>query len=174
MRLRILLAALVASILSFFVFRKHERAARAATPPQSLQLVRELAQRARVGRSLTHRMPSGTWRLASGRRHGLSCWVLVAPSGQHDGTCVSTRVLAARQVLASVLTTPGRRIVYGVVSRTVRRLRVTFSDCSRTTVGLTRRPLFWLFAPCAPVLVAAGLDTGGTSTIALAAGSGCP
>jgi hypothetical protein len=176
MRLRFLLAALlaVASILSFFVLRKHERAAHAETPPRSLQLVRELAQGARVGRSLTHRTPSGTWRFAFGRRHGLSCWVLVAPSGQHDGTCVSTRMLAVRQVLASVVTTPRERIAYGVVSRTVRRLRVTFSDCSRTTVGLTRRPLFWLFASRAPVSVAGGLDTGGTSTIPLAAGSGCP
>jgi hypothetical protein len=176
MLLRFLLAALlvVASIFSFVVLRKHDRTARAESPPPSLRLVRELAQGARVSSSLTHRTPSGTWRFVFGRHQGLSCWVLVTPSGQHDGTCVSLRMLAKRRVLTSALTTPREQIAYGVVSRAVRRLRVTFSDCSRTIVGLARRPLFWVFASRVPVAVAARLETGGTATIPLGAGADCP
>jgi hypothetical protein len=164
--LRFLLAGLLvlASIL-FLGLRQHDRRAssRARRMPQSATVVRQIASEAKQSspgsrsnlQVLAHTARSGTWKLALARRLGLTCWVLVAPGGRHQGTCGPTPDVRARPFLVYVENEyrPGRSdapstaIVYGLISPAVTSVDLTLSDCTRIPLSLSARPLFWMFVP---------------------------
>jgi hypothetical protein len=180
--LRFTLAAVLALAAagSFAALRSSGGVAAApqAAPP-SLRLVRQLVRAAEKPGSDVRRLTHDGWRFAWARRRGLTCWVLIAPSRVHDGTCGRDAEVKAQPFLVYSQVTPAAAVVYGVVSPAVRALRLVLSDCSILRVGLSSRPLFWSFVPrrklragARPVRLQVRFRAGRTVETSLARGRG--
>src|SRR6266511_3909849 len=102
------------------------------------------------------------WRLAYGERSTRSCLVLLVPRLIRDGICGRHADVARRPFLVYAGAQPDRQdpsraaesVVYGIVFRQVRSLRLKFSDCSTSSLALDARPLFVAFVPHAKLAIA--------------------
>jgi hypothetical protein len=106
-------------------------------------------------RVLSHVIDGETWRLVQASRGEETCWLLIVPHAEKEGTCGARNDVARRPIFVSAGARASNRaasgwdgyVVYGLVSRKVSSVRITLTDCSALRVTLSSRPTFWVFVP---------------------------
>jgi hypothetical protein len=93
------------------------------------------------------------WKLGYLQKRRRTCWVLLVPGVIREGSCGRSSDIRKLPVHVSTgerpspqdPTTVAASVVYGVVGRAVKSIRLQLSDCSSTAVSLVGRPLYWIF-----------------------------